>query len=190
MFTQESIQRMMARASMCEMCKLRRREFYYDGAYMCPACYRARILGQARTLSNDGRRMIPVVFINCDTAPFMADIMHLLKQLETRGKDMLRQLAGQRVLLAESSRSAPPVVRCAVTIGHARTITSRAEWDALRPLHRVPVGNPYDWTPATKVKHAYPLKDLTPIETPFIPPEDVRHGHVWMEYHPDENFLL
>ena len=66
-------------------------------------------------------------------------------------------------------------------IRSARCVRSREQWDALRSLHRVPVGNPYDWQDDTRVKWLYELTDLRRLR-PFKVPESVRHGRVWMEY--------
>lgn len=124
--------------------------------------------------------MIPVVFINCTSAPFLDDIIAGHKTIETRARDTLRQFAGCRVLLAETGNGRP-VVRASAVLRSGRPVYSRAVWDSLRLRHMVPVGNRYDWTPDTKVKYCYDLLDVRPCD-PFTPPEGVRHGYVWMEY--------
>lgn len=124
--------------------------------------------------------MIPVIGINSSTAPFMADIGALLKTLETRSRDMLSRFVGQRVILAET-RQGGYLALYSVVIRSARDIRSREQWEALRPLHRVPVGNIYDWKPGTRVKWVYELSGLRRLH-PFLVPEGVRHGRTWMEY--------
>lgn len=124
--------------------------------------------------------MIPVIGINSSSAPFMDDIGALLKRLETRSKNMLGPYVGQRVILAETKQGGY-IARYSVVIRSARAIRSAEEWDALRPLHRVPVGNMYDWKPDTRVKWVYELSDLRKLR-PFRVPEGVRHGRVSMEY--------
>lgn len=124
--------------------------------------------------------MAVVIGINSSSAPFMDDIGALLKRLETRNKDMLGRYAGQRVILAETKQGGY-IARYSVVIRSARPVFTREQWDALRPLHRVPVGNMYDWKPGTRVKWVYELTDLRRLR-PFRVPEGVRHGRVCMEY--------
>ena len=126
--------------------------------------------------------MIPVVGINSASAPFMEDIGSLAKRLETRGKNSLRSLVGQRVILAETQQGGYLAMYTAV-IRSARPVRSRDEWETLRPLHRVPVGNQYDWQPGTVVKCVYELTSLRRLR-PFLVPEGRRHGRTWMEYDP------
>ena len=120
-----------------------------------------------------------VVWINSSSAPFMDDIGALLKRLETRNRDMLGFLVGQRVILAES-KNGQRLARYSVVIRSARQVFSRDEWDALRPLHRVPVGNQYDWKPGAKVKYLYELSDLRRIR-PFRVPEGIPRGRTGTE---------
>jgi len=127
--------------------------------------------------------MIPIIFVNCDRHPFLDWFISGYKLDETRTRDMLHTLAGHRVLLAETSRKHPPIVRASAVIGSAREVRSLREWNILRSRHRIPEGSPYDWTPETKVKYLYPITGVVACH-PFTPPEDVRHGRVWMEYHP------
>ena len=120
-----------------------------------------------------------VVWINSSSAPFMDDIGALLKRYETRNRDMLGFLVGQRVILAES-KNGKRQARYSVVIRSARQVFSRDEWDALRPLHRVPVGNQYDWKPGAKVKYLYELSDLRRIR-PFRVPEGIPRGRTGTE---------
>ena len=124
--------------------------------------------------------MTYVVGINSSSAPFMPDIGARLKRLETRGKNMLGSLVGQRVILAETKQGGYMALYSAV-IRSARPVRSREEWDALRPLHRVPIGNRYDWKDSTRVKWVYEITDLRRLR-PFKVPEGVRHGRTCMEY--------
>ena len=128
--------------------------------------------------------MIPVVFINCSRVPFIDLILRLLKVYETRTRNMLRSLAGQRVFLAETGRGRPPLVRCSAVIGEPVVACSRSAWAALRRSACIKRGSAFDWQPGTKKKYLYPLSDVQPC-VPFTPPEGVRHGRVWMEYIPD-----
>lgn len=124
--------------------------------------------------------MIPVVYINCHSVPFVRLIMGRTKLDETRTRDMLRAVVGRPVYVAETGNG-PATVRCMVTFLPGREITSARDWKRNRNRHRVPVGSKYDWRAETRKKWAYEIADVIPVE-PFTPPEGVRHGRVWMEY--------
>lgn len=124
--------------------------------------------------------MIPVIGINSSSAPFMDDIGARLKILETRSRNMLKRFVGQRVILAET-RQGGYLALYSVIIRSAMAVRSREDWDALRPLHRVPIDNDFDWKPDTKVKWVYELSNIRYLH-PFTVPEGVRHGRTWMEY--------
>lgn len=122
----------------------------------------------------------PVVFINCRTAPFVADIIRRLKLDESRTRRVLHPLIGRRVYLAETGNG-PSMVRCSAVIRSVIEVRSRETWDALRSVHRVPVGNAYDWNDKTTVKYLYRLYDVRTVR-PFHPPEGFRHGRIYMTY--------
>ena len=124
--------------------------------------------------------MTPVIGINSSSSPFMDDIGALRKRLETRSRNMLGRFCGQRVILAET-RQGGYMAMYSVVIRSARAIRSRDEWNALRPLHCVPIDNDYDWKPGTRVKWVYEITGLRRLH-PFLVPEGVRHGRTWMEY--------
>ena len=126
--------------------------------------------------------MTPIVFINCSKSPFIDDIMNGSKKYETRTRDTLSRFWGERVLLAETGKG-KPIVRCSAIIGPTYMVTRQADWeDRFRKDACVAPGSTYDWKPETKVKYLYKLIDVQPVQDPFIPPEGVRHGRVWMEY--------
>ena len=120
------------------------------------------------------------LFINCSRIPFIDLIMGHLKTDETRTRNMLRALIGERVYLTETGTGRRSLVRCSAIIGEPVIVRSREDWDRLWKRHRVPVDSRYDWKPETKIKYLYPLIDVRPCK-PFTAPEGVRHGYVWME---------
>lgn len=123
-----------------------------------------------------------VVYINCSSAPYIDDMLHRRKLYETRTRRTLDAVVSRPVFLCESGRKGPSVVRCSARFGDPLEIRFRELWEALRPVHRVPVGSRYDWNDKTRVKWLYPVYDVIPVPAPFIPPEGVRHGLTWMEY--------
>lgn len=124
--------------------------------------------------------MIPVLFINSHSVPFVDMIMDGRKLYETRKRNVLRSAFeyGNRFLIAETG-SGRPRVRCSATIESMVTIYTKEAWDRYRKLHAVPVGSEFDWKPDTKKKVMYLLEDVRPV-TPFVP-EGKRHGRTWME---------
>lgn len=130
--------------------------------------------------------MIPIVFINCRRHPFLKKIMDLSKIYETRTRNMLGRLLGERVLLCETG-TGMNLVRCSAVI--SEVIACRSQWEWIhyyrQPSCIVP-GSGYDWQPGTKVKWLYKLTDVRPVRIPFTPPEDIRHGRTWMEFHPEK----
>lgn len=128
--------------------------------------------------------MCKVVYINCDTVPFLDRIISLDKVLETRTRNMLKALVGQTVYLAETRRGRRPVIRCRVTIGTPMAIRTRDEWNRFLALACIPAGSRYDWQNNTTVKHLYPLIDVQECPPHIIPAdaEIIRHGRTWSEY--------
>lgn len=124
--------------------------------------------------------MTPVLFINCSRVPFLDLIMSRRKTFETRTRDTLRALVGQRVYLAETGNGRP-TVRCSAVIRPPVVVCDRHTWDVMRKSTCVGVGSPYDWKPDTKAKYLYPISAVVPCD-PFTPPDGTRHGRVWMEY--------
>lgn len=124
--------------------------------------------------------MIPVVFINCRLFPFIAWILAGRKLYETRTRNTLRALVGQRVFLAETGRGGRPVIRASAVITEAFPVDNRKSWNKLRRHTMVMKGSVYDWNDSTRRKWLYKLDDVQPVN-PFVPPEGVRHGRVWME---------
>lgn len=132
--------------------------------------------------------MVPIIFINCDGAPYVKKIMLLQKLFETRSKDMLRPLAGRRVFVAETHKGRRPVVRCSLRIGPGFMVDNSAAYEQFRQYTCVPCSDVYNWQPTTKRKWLYPLLSVAPVR-PFIPAEGKRHGVTWMEYNGKEVIL-
>ena len=126
-------------------------------------------------------RKMPIVFINCKSAPFIDMIMNRSKVYETRSSNTLRSLIGERVLLCETGKGAS-MVRCCAVIHKAFTIDTKLAWDMFRNYTCVPDGSRYDWQPDTKIKWLYELIDVRPVPAPFHPKAGKMHGRVWMEY--------
>lgn len=124
--------------------------------------------------------MIPIVFINCRRYPFVYWIIRSEKVFETRTRNTLGKLIGERVLIAETGNG-ESIVRCSAVIDEIISVHTQEEWEKLRSQTRIEIGSAYDWKPETKVKWLYRLSDVKPVK-PFHPQEGIRHGRVWMEY--------
>ena len=125
--------------------------------------------------------MTPIIFINSKNTPFVDQILSGRKRYETRTRNTLRQFIGHRVLLAETGNGRP-VVRCTAVITEVIEVISQWEWIHTYRKHTgIRSGSRYDWQPDTKVKYLYRLAGVVACH-PFTPPEDIRHGRVWMEY--------
>ena len=125
--------------------------------------------------------MYPIVFINCSVFPFVYAIMCGLKLYETRTKNTLKSLVGKRVLIAETGHG-KPVVKCFATIESVICIDNYKTWTQYRKNCCIKYRSCYDWKHGTKRKYLYLLTDVQPVPE-FIPPEDIRHGRTWMEFH-------
>jgi len=124
---------------------------------------------------------IPIVYINCSSAPFVTMVMTRQKVYETRSRNTLRSLIGKRVLIAETGNGSKPVVRCSAHIRSAFKVESFHEWDMFRDYTQVSTDSPFEWSDRTRYKWLYGLDSVRPVE-PFIPKEGIRHGRTWMEY--------
>lgn len=129
--------------------------------------------------------MIPVIFINCRTYPFLQWIMDREKRYETRTKNTMKTLMetylGKRILLAETGNG-DPVIRCSAVIDEVIEVRSRSEWEHYRSETMVVSGSEYDWKPETKVKWLYRLSDVQPVNPFPLPRSCYRHGRIWAEY--------
>ena len=125
--------------------------------------------------------MIPAVFINGKKSPFIDRILLFQKLYETRTRNTLGRLLGERVILAETGKG-KPLARATAVIKELHRVYTRSAWETVFPALGIDRGSEYDWQPWTKQKVLYYLDDVRPIEKPFVLPEGRRHGRVWMEY--------
>ena len=129
--------------------------------------------------------MIPVIFINCTTEPYIDDIMGRLKEYETRNRNTLGRFLGERVLLAETGHGLP-LIKCSAVIDQIISVSTKEDWEEYLEMTWVPVGSKHDWQPNTKIKWLYHLSDVQPVKPFRLPPSCRRHGRVWAEYVPDD----
>lgn len=102
-----------------------------------------------------------------------------LKTVETRSRDMLRQLVGQRVAIAWTRSGKAPLVVGYVTITE-KTFCPSADFCKFYPLHLVPAGSGYDT--GSKGKYFYHVSDPVACEPFQLPANAIRHGRSWCEF--------
>lgn len=103
------------------------------------------------------------VYINCKGTPFIDLILAGRKTYETRTRDVLRSLIGQRVALIQTG-TGRPTVRAYATITRSVTVASS---DAAMRQAACIMGTAYDIAPDGK-KVFYQLENVKPVE-PFQP---------------------
>lgn len=104
------------------------------------------------------------IYINCARVEFVEDILNLLKTIETRNRDMLKSLVGQRVGIIETGKGKAKLKGYA-TIVEKIVFKNEETWELCRDLHRVPKGSEYDFK---KRKVGYILADVERCEPTFI----------------------
>lgn len=104
------------------------------------------------------------------------------KTVETRSRNMLSALVGERVAVIRTRRNSSPVI-----VGYVNV--DKCEWVDKKALHTrewqdrtlIPIGSEYDCT--GKGKYCYFLSEPERVEPPMPLPENVvRHGRSWCEW--------
>lgn len=119
-----------------------------------------------------------VLFINCKLFPFVSWIMAGLKTLETRNKNTLKNIIGNRVYIAETGLYKRPFVRCLATIGNPIMTDNLKDYNRYRKHTMIKKGSLYDFIPGKK-KYLYPLSNVEKINPFFLPDNAVYHGRIF-----------
>ena len=118
--------------------------------------------------------------------PYAAAIVGGYKTLETRNRDMLKALVGERVAVIRTRRGKPSAIVGAVDIT-GKQFVSAAGFRELFSEHLVQPGSKYDATGRGKWCYSCAApKACDPIP---LPPETINHGRSWCEI-PDIPELL
>lgn len=102
-----------------------------------------------------------------------------LKPIETRSRNMLRALVGERVAVVRTRRGKAPVVIGYVTIYRADFCPADT-FGAYRDLTLIPEGSAYDCK--GRGKWFYFLSNANPCDPFPLPENAVRHGRSWCEF--------
>lgn len=114
------------------------------------------------------------IFVNENEAPFANWIVQGWKTIETRSRNVLRPLVGERVAIIRTKSGQKSMV-----IGVVKIVDSfRENVRFLRTSTMIPVGSKFD----TGYRWMYVLDRPEEVE-PFPLPENVvRHGRSWCEW--------
>ena len=118
------------------------------------------------------------IFVNDGSFPYARTIVEGLKTIETRNRNMLRNLVGERVAIIQTGRGPATIIGYA-TIEEAFFCT-REQFDDLRDQHLVPPGSRYD--AGITGKWCYRLTDPETCEPYPLPADAIRHGMSWAEW--------
>ena len=124
--------------------------------------------------------MIKAMFVNeCGGVHYAQAIAQGYKPYETRSRDMLRHLVGERVAIVRTRRGIAPTVVGYVTVTEA--IHASPEWlDAHRGKTLVPEGSKFDH--GGRSKWVYVCTDAEVCDPFLLPSSAVRHGRSWCEF--------
>jgi len=96
-------------------------------------------------------------------APYTELILAGVKLYETRNRDTLRKVVGERVAIVRTGRGKAQVVGF-VTVGEPLVVEDRSSWDAMRDVTKVPAGDAYDFKGC---KYLYLMIDPEPVAEPL-----------------------
>lgn len=100
------------------------------------------------------------------------------KTIETRSRNMLSALVGERVLIARTTSGKAPEIIGAVDIVSAN-FCAAADFGKYFDQHCVPPGSKYDCH--GKGKWFYHLSNAEPCKPYPLPANAIRHGRSWCE---------
>lgn len=120
-----------------------------------------------------------VMLINGRKVPYPELICLQQKTIETRRKNMLRRLVGERVAIAETGgRNGPVIIGYADVIGSF--FCSSADFDKYREQTMIPPGDEYDCKGPGKWFYQLANAEFC---TPYpLPSSAIRHGRSWAEF--------
>lgn len=111
--------------------------------------------------------------------PYARLIAEAYKTLETRSRNVFKQIIGERVAIIRTSRHSQPTVVGYATISKADYI-SREEFQQLFSKHLVPPGSKFDCKGAGK--WCYTMTNARPCEPYPLPQNRINHGRSYTEF--------
>lgn len=110
--------------------------------------------------------------------PYAYAITAGIKTIETRSRNMLRQLVGERVEIIRTGKGPATIVGRATITG--AFFCPLDQFDALRDQHLIPPGSCFDAT--GRGKWCYEMADAETCEPYPLPASALRHGMSWAEW--------
>ena len=125
--------------------------------------------------------MIKGIFVNENGCiPYAELIVRGLKKFETRNRDMLSALVGERVAIIRTRRGKKPMVVGFATIRYS-FFCSADKFESYRDVTLIPENSSYDCH--GKGKWLYSMDDPYRCEQPIeLPSSAIRHGRSWCEF--------
>lgn len=111
--------------------------------------------------------------------PYARMIAEAYKTLETRSKNVFKQIIGERVAIIRTSRHSQPMVVGYATISRAEFI-SIEEFQQLFSKHLVPPGSKFDCH--GKGKWCYTMTGAEPCDPYPLPISRINHGRSYTEF--------
>ncbi len=113
--------------------------------------------------------------------PYARAIANRIKPVETRNKNMLSALVGERVGIVRTGRGKSPAVVGFCTIYRATHETQKTmNSEYMRNLTLIPEGSRYD--SGKNGKWCYWITDAAPCDSFPLPADAIRHGRSWCEF--------
>lgn len=120
------------------------------------------------------------IFVNQNGCiPYAELIAKALKPYETRSKNMLSALVGERVYIIRTKRNKKPMIIGQATIEYGFFVKAEC-FDAYRKLTFIPEGSSYDCH--GKGKWLYKMGNAEECEPFELPSSAIRHGRSWCEF--------
>lgn len=119
-------------------------------------------------------------FVNENTIPFAALLTLGMKTMETRNRDMLKALVGERVAVISTRRGRKPWIVGYVTIT-GKHFCDHDEFDQYYNQHFVEPGSKYAPKPG-RGKWLYFVEDADRCYPKDLPENAIRHGRAWCEF--------
>lgn len=123
------------------------------------------------------------IFVNENGGiPYAQAIVRGVKPIETRNKNMLSALVGERVAIIRTHRNKAPLVLGYATILWAEHC-SKEYMDAIRSITLIPEGSEHD--AGKSGKWCYYMADPVACDPFPLPFSAIRHGRSWCEFDND-----
>lgn len=120
------------------------------------------------------------IFVNeCGARRYASGIAAGIKTIETRSRDMLKTLLGERVAIIRTGCGVAHVIGYVDIISKIQV--NEQLFDVLADRHLVPCGDQYDIKPGGK-KYCYFLENAERCEPYPVPENAIRHGRSWCEW--------